>query len=77
MTKLKGMKLGRILNVVPGNQLVVVKDYLSGSRYANDKVSNVISKILDYNQELRNSQVYGVSVLLNNILCVEVLLEDK
>lgn len=76
MKNIKGMTLNRTVSIIPGNQYIIVKDYLSGAHYADDKTNQVIDKVLDYNQELRNSQVYGISIEGNNIICIEVLIKD-
>lgn len=74
--KTKTMTLGRVVSNIPGNQYIMVRDYLSNSHYADCTVNDLISKSLDYNRELRNSNVYGISIEGNNIICIDILIEE-
>ena len=71
----KSMTLGRVVNKIPCNQHIMVRDYLSGVHYADDTTEHVINKKLDYNMELRNSSVYGISIEGNSIIVIDVLVD--
>ena len=77
MTTNKITTLNRVITKIPGNQECIIRDYLSQAHYAVGAVNEIISKVLDYNIEMRNSQVYGISIEGNNIICIDILfLED-
>jgi len=66
------MSLGRVLGKIPCHQMVIVRDYLVKNEYVNNTVNYVIDKILDYNQELRESEVYMISIV-ENVLIIDIL----
>lgn len=72
----KVMTLGRVIGKIPGNQFVMVRDYISESHYADGTAEDTIGKVLDYNMDLRNAMVYGISIEGNNIICIDVLKEE-
>lgn len=73
----KPITLGRVANKIPGNQHIMVRDYLSGVHYADDATCKVIDKVIDYRQDLRNAAVYGISIEGNNILVIDVLIDNE
>lgn len=72
----KSMTLGRTVNKIPGNQYIIVRDYLSGIHYADGATEQVINKRLDYDMELRQSDVYRISIEGNNIIVIDVLIDN-
>ena len=73
---MSSMPLSRVIGKIPGNQFVMIRDYLSESHYADGTAEDVINKTLDYNMELRNADVYGISTDGVNIICIDVLKEE-
>ena len=70
------MTLGNVVRSIPSNQHIIVRDYFDGVHYADGTAQEVIGKTLDYNQELRCTEVYKISIEGNNILCIEVLMDN-
>ena len=71
------MVLGRVVGKIPGNQYIVVRDYLNGTNYAEGATNHVINKILDYDMELRNADVYGISIGDINTIVIDVIIENE
>jgi len=68
---MKRMPLIKVASKIPGNQDIIIKDYLTGAinEHAN---ANEICNRLDYRQETRNAEVYRIS-LENNSIIIEIL----
>lgn len=71
------MSLRKVISSIPSNQHILVKDYLNGVHYAVGTSYEVIHKILDYNQQLRISEVYRILIEGNNVICIEVVVEGS
>ena len=71
--KKTNLRLDRVVNLIPGNQFILVKDYLNGVHYADGTANEVIAKTLDYNRDLRNAEIYRVAIEGNNVICIEIL----
>lgn len=54
------MPLRRVVGKIPGDQKLAIKDYLQFNTYLTGNAVYVCDK-LDYDAELRNSEVYGIS----------------
>jgi len=61
------MTLGRVVAKIPSKQDVIVREYLTGliQEHAN---AEEICRRLDYMQETRNANVYGISYEDNAIV---------
>ncbi|WP_312641534.1 hypothetical protein [Hydrogenoanaerobacterium sp.] len=70
------MTLKRVTNKIPGNQHIMVRDYLSGVHYADGTANEINEKVLDNRRELKMSNVYGISIEGNNIIAIDVLIEE-
>ena len=53
------MKLSTVLRKVPGNNLVLIKDYLKDYEYILDDAEAIIDKHPEYHS-IKNAIVYGV-----------------
>jgi len=66
--------LDSVIRHIPCDQQVIIRDYFSGVHYASDTVGHVIAEILDYRIELRNADMYRISIEGNNIIAIDVLI---
>lgn len=67
----KGIRLGRLINMIPGQQKVIVMDYMTDLVQERGNANEIVHR-LGYMMETRNAEVYGVSVV-DNAICIKIL----